>query len=122
MHESVRHRQSVKHLALPPPTRNGTSGKTVLTDEGPVDIEVPRDREGSYEPFARSCRSEHPACYRDVCSALAANLGNSSESNALHRRASFKNTGSLLPRTIAMNCNLPSNECLKLGGPRHGAR
>ena len=26
--------------------RNGTSEKTVLTDEGPVAIEVPRDREG----------------------------------------------------------------------------
>jgi putative transposase len=31
--------------------RNGTSGKTVLTDNGPMDIEVPRDREGSYEPL-----------------------------------------------------------------------
>lgn len=30
--------------------RNGTSGKTVLTDEGPLRIEVPRDREGSFEP------------------------------------------------------------------------
>ena len=30
--------------------RNGTSGKTVLTDEGAVRIEVPRDREGSFEP------------------------------------------------------------------------
>ena len=31
--------------------RNGSSGKTVLTDDGPVDIEVPRDREGSFEPL-----------------------------------------------------------------------
>lgn len=31
--------------------RNGTTGKTVLTDDGSVDIEVPRDREGSYEPI-----------------------------------------------------------------------
>ena len=30
--------------------RNGTSGKTVLTDDGPVRIEVPRDRAGSFEP------------------------------------------------------------------------
>jgi transposase-like protein len=30
--------------------RNGSSGKTVLTDEGAVRIEVPRDREGSFEP------------------------------------------------------------------------
>jgi putative transposase len=31
--------------------RNGTSGKTVLTDDGPLRIEVPRDREGSFEPM-----------------------------------------------------------------------
>jgi transposase-like protein len=30
--------------------RNGTSGKTVLTDDGTLSIEVPRDREGSFEP------------------------------------------------------------------------
>ena len=30
--------------------RNGTTGKTVITDDGPVRIEVPRDREGSFEP------------------------------------------------------------------------
>lgn len=31
--------------------RNGTTGKTVLTDDGPVRIEVPRDREGSFDPI-----------------------------------------------------------------------
>ena len=31
--------------------RNGASGKTVITDEGPLRIEVPRDREGSFEPL-----------------------------------------------------------------------
>src|SRR5215217_5744560 len=30
--------------------RNGTGNKTVLTDDGPLAIEVPRDREGSFEP------------------------------------------------------------------------
>jgi putative transposase len=30
--------------------RNGTSGKRVLTDDGPLPIDVPRDREGSFEP------------------------------------------------------------------------
>ena len=30
--------------------RNGASGKTVLTEDGPLRIEVPRDREGSFEP------------------------------------------------------------------------
>jgi len=47
------------HLGYPPGAakpedasnhRNGASAKTVLTDEGPVRIEVPRDREGSFEP------------------------------------------------------------------------
>jgi transposase-like protein len=31
-------------------SRNGTRSKTVLTDVGPVEIEVPRDREGSFDP------------------------------------------------------------------------
>ncbi|WP_413798953.1 transposase [Streptomyces iranensis] len=31
-------------------TRNGTRAKTVTTEVGPVEIEVPRDREGSFEP------------------------------------------------------------------------
>ena len=30
--------------------RNGTSGKTVLTDDGPLALAVPRDRDGSFEP------------------------------------------------------------------------
>ena len=30
--------------------RNGVSGKSVLTDDGPVRIDVPRDRAGSFEP------------------------------------------------------------------------
>ena len=30
--------------------RNGKSGKTVLTDTGALAIEVPRDRQGSFEP------------------------------------------------------------------------
>jgi putative transposase len=31
--------------------RNGVSGKTVLTDDGALRIEVPRDRDGSFEPL-----------------------------------------------------------------------
>lgn len=31
-------------------TRNGTRSKTVVTEVGPVVLEVPRDREGSFEP------------------------------------------------------------------------
>jgi len=31
-------------------SRNGTRSKTVITDIGPVDIDVPRDRAGTFEP------------------------------------------------------------------------
>ena len=31
-------------------SRNGTRSKTVLTEIGPVEIEVPRDRDGTFEP------------------------------------------------------------------------
>ncbi|MHA6793781.1 IS256 family transposase (plasmid) [Pseudonocardia bannensis] len=31
-------------------SRNGTRSKTVLTEVGPVEIDVPRDRDGSFEP------------------------------------------------------------------------
>jgi transposase-like protein len=30
--------------------RNGTSGKTVLTDDGAMPLDVPRDRDGTFEP------------------------------------------------------------------------
>jgi transposase-like protein len=31
--------------------RNGSSAKTVLTDTGPVRLDIPRDRDGSFEPI-----------------------------------------------------------------------
>src|SRR4029450_3456275 len=52
-------RELPHHLGYPPGGskpedttnhRNGTGSKTVLTDDGPLAIEVPRDREGSFEP------------------------------------------------------------------------
>ena len=48
------------HLGYPPGAekpgevsnhRNGISSKTVLTDDGPLRIDVPRDREGHFEPI-----------------------------------------------------------------------
>jgi putative transposase len=47
------------HLGYPPGgtkpldatnQRNGTGSKTVLTDEGPLELDVPRDRQGTFEP------------------------------------------------------------------------
>jgi putative transposase len=32
-------------------SRNGTTAKTLLTESGPVEIETPRDRNGSFEPL-----------------------------------------------------------------------
>ncbi len=48
------------HLGYPPGAerpedsenlRNGTSGKTVLTDAGPLQLDIPRDRDGSFAPL-----------------------------------------------------------------------
>ena len=48
------------HLGYPPGAekpdevsnhRNGVSSKTVLTDDGPLRIDVPRDRQGGFEPL-----------------------------------------------------------------------
>ncbi len=58
--------------------RNGTTAKTELTDVGAVDLAVPRDRNGTFEPqilrkgagpAGRVQRADHraakPACGRD---------------------------------------------------------
>ena len=34
-------------------SRNGTRTKTVITEVGPVELEVPRDRDGTFEPTDR---------------------------------------------------------------------
>jgi putative transposase len=48
------------HLGYPPGAdkpeqsnnhRNGATSKTVLTDDGPLRIDIPRDRQGSFEPL-----------------------------------------------------------------------
>lgn len=33
-----------------PNSHNGTAVKTLKTDHGPMEIDLPRDREGSFEP------------------------------------------------------------------------
>ena len=43
-------------------SRNGYRAKTVLTEAGPVDITVPRDRDSSFEPS--NCRQEAAAADR----------------------------------------------------------
>jgi hypothetical protein len=42
-------------------SRNGKRAKTVLTDSGEVAIEVPQDREGSFEPVIVAKRQRRPS-------------------------------------------------------------
>ena len=49
--------------------RNGTSGKTVLTDDGPLRIDVPRDRAGQFNRLHRcALRRQQPGyCFVLEC-------------------------------------------------------
>jgi transposase-like protein len=52
--------------------RNGKSGKTVLTDDGPLRIEVPRDREGEFEPRLIGKHERHFTGFDDKIIAMYA--------------------------------------------------
>lgn len=52
--------------------RNGSSGKTVLTDTGPVRIDVPRDREGEFEPLLIPKHDRHFTGFDDKIVAMYA--------------------------------------------------
>ncbi|MET7564469.1 transposase, partial [Streptomyces sp. NPDC005479] len=53
-------------------SRNGTRTKTVLTDVGPVEITVPRDREGSFEPKIVKKRQKRLSGVDEMVISLAA--------------------------------------------------
>ena len=52
--------------------RNGNSGKTLLTDDGPLRIEVPRDREGEFEPRLVGKHDRHFTGFDDKIIAMYA--------------------------------------------------
>jgi putative transposase len=52
--------------------RNGTGGKTVLTDDGPLSLDVPRDRDGSFEPRLIAKHERHFSGFDDKIIALYA--------------------------------------------------
>jgi transposase-like protein len=54
--------------------RNGASGKTVLTDDGPLHIEVPRDREGSFEPLLIPKHERRLDVFREIRAKLSASF------------------------------------------------
>jgi transposase-like protein len=53
-------------------SRNGTRSKTVLTDVGPVEITVPRDRNGSFEPKIVAKRQKRLTGVDEMVISLAA--------------------------------------------------
>ena len=53
-------------------SRNGARGKTVLTEIGPVEITVPRDREGSFEPQIVKKRQRRLTGVEDMVISLSA--------------------------------------------------
>jgi putative transposase len=53
-------------------SRNGARAKTVLTDVGPVEIGVPRDREGSFEPQIVRKRQRRLSGVEDLVLSLSA--------------------------------------------------
>jgi Transposase, Mutator family len=71
-------------------SRNGTRAKTVLTEIGPVEIEVPRDTNSSFEPLSPCITGRRPRS-ADVASAWRSGDGrqdpapNSGCVRALHR-------------------------------------
>ena len=53
-------------------SRNGARAKTVLTDVGPVEVEVPRDRQGSFEPAIVRKRQRRLSGVEDLVLSLSA--------------------------------------------------
>jgi putative transposase len=53
-------------------SRNGKRAKTLLTEAGPVQIEVPRDREGSFEPTIVAKRQRRLSGVDDLVISLSA--------------------------------------------------
>ncbi|GAB3946834.1 IS256 family transposase [Micromonospora vulcania] len=53
-------------------SRNGVRGKTVLTEVGPVQIEVPRDRDGTFEPQIVRKRQRRLSGVEDMVISLSA--------------------------------------------------
>ena len=51
---------------------NGARAKTVLTDVGPVQVEVPRDRQGSFEPQMVRKRQRRLSGVEDLVLSLSA--------------------------------------------------
>ena len=68
-------------------SRNGTRPKTVLTEIGPVQIEVPRDRDGIFEPgVVRKRQRRLDGVDQIILSLSARGLTTGGDRRALRRR------------------------------------
>lgn len=80
--------------------RNGTGGKTVVTDDGPVRIEVPRDRQGSFEPQIIGKRERRFTGFdQKVIAMYARGMTNAIESLHMKLRKIIKSRGHFPPVT-----------------------
>jgi putative transposase len=77
--------------------RNGTRSKTVLTEIGTVEIEVPRDRDGSFEPVIVPKRKRRLDGIDQIVLSLSARGLTTGESPRTSRRS----TG---PRSVTGRC------------------
>ena len=50
MTDHLGYEKNKRHKGNPANARNGKGKKTVVTDSGSIEIDVPRDREGDFEP------------------------------------------------------------------------
>lgn len=67
-------------------SRNGTRTKTVMTEIGPVDIEVPRDREGTFKPtIVRNAPAPPGWCRWDRALAVCPRADHRGDRGALRR-------------------------------------
>jgi len=74
--------------------RNGTRSKTVLTKAGPVEIAVPRDRAGSFEPVVVAKRQRRLGAIEDVVLSLSA-------------RGPMATSRRIWPMFMALRCRRP---------------
>ena len=75
-------------------SRNGRRPKTVLTEAGPVEIEVPRDRASSFEPVIVAKRQRRMGGIDDIVISLVAK-------GLTHRRGAGTPGGDLRHRGVA---------------------
>src|SRR6266568_4412671 len=66
-------------------SRNGYRAKTVITETGPVELSVPRDRDSNFEPKIVAKRQRRPGYCTPAAAATTKRSKNSARPNTWHR-------------------------------------